>query len=311
MLTVVSDSADRDGSAATPPAASSLIDEIVREGARRMLAEALQAEVDAYIAQFADVRDENGHRLVVRNGCHSRARCSPARASVPVTAPRVNDKRVDPETGERQRFSSAILPPWARKTPKIGEVLPLLYLHGLSQRGFRARARAVPRLGQGAVVLDDHQAHRDLEGRGARVRRAGPVGRGLRVPLGGRDPRQRAPRGGQAVPAGDDRGARRRPQGAHRSDRRLPRGRRVVGGSAARLPNAAACGPRCSPTGDGALGFWGALREVFPETREQRCWFHKISNVLAALPKSAHPGREEGARRDLERRGQVAMPWTR
>ena len=62
--------------------------------------------------------------------------------------------------------------------------------------------------------------------------------------------------------------------------------------------------------GDGALGFWGALREVFPATREQRCWFHKIGNVLAALPKSAHPGREEGPGRDLERRGQAATPST-
>ena len=70
MLTVVSDSADRDGSGAARSAASSVIDELVREGARRMLAEALQAEVDAYIARFADDRDENGHRLVVRNGYH-------------------------------------------------------------------------------------------------------------------------------------------------------------------------------------------------------------------------------------------------
>src|SRR5258707_8862075 len=59
--------------------------------------------------------------------------------------------------------------------------------------------------------------------------------------------------------------------------------------------------------GDGALGFWGALREVFPQTREQRCWFHKTANVLAALPKSAHQ-REEGPRGDLERRSQAARP---
>ena len=71
MLTVVSDSADRDGSGAARSAASSVIDELVREGARRMLAEALRAEVEAYIAQFADVRDEKGHRLVVRNGRHA------------------------------------------------------------------------------------------------------------------------------------------------------------------------------------------------------------------------------------------------
>jgi transposase-like protein len=120
----------------------SLIDELVREGARRMLAEALQAEVDAYIARFAGERDEKGHRLVVRNGSHQSREVLTSAGAVEVTAPRVNDKRVDPDTGVRQRFSSGILPPWARKTPKIGEVLPLLYLHGLSSGDF------VPALGQ-------------------------------------------------------------------------------------------------------------------------------------------------------------------
>ena len=120
MLTVVSDSADREDSGPARSSTSSLIDEIVREGARRMLAEALRAEVDAYVARFAEVRDDNGHRLVVRNGTHASRDVLTSAGSVPVVpAPRVNDKRVDPETGERQRFSSAILPAWARKTPQI------------------------------------------------------------------------------------------------------------------------------------------------------------------------------------------------
>jgi transposase-like protein len=121
---------------------SSLIDEIVREGARRMLAEALQAEVDAYIAAHAAERDEDGRRLVVRNGYHQPREVLTSAGAVEVTVPRVNDKRTDPDTGDRKRFSSAILPPWARKTPKITEVLPLLYLHGLSSGDF------VPALGQ-------------------------------------------------------------------------------------------------------------------------------------------------------------------
>jgi transposase-like protein len=114
----------------------SLIDEIVREGARRMLAEALQAEVDAYIAAFASERDEDGRRLVVRNGHHQSREVLTSAGAIEVTVPRVNDKRTDPDTGERKRFSSAIVPPWARKTPKITEVLPLLYLHGLSTGDF-------------------------------------------------------------------------------------------------------------------------------------------------------------------------------
>ncbi|MER2243320.1 transposase, partial [Rhodococcus sp. (in: high G+C Gram-positive bacteria)] len=114
----------------------SLLDEIVRDGARKMLAAALQAEVAAYIDQFADHLDENGHRLVVRNGYHTERDVLTAAGAVNVKAPRVNDKRIDPETGERQRFSSAILPAWVRKSPQMNEVLPLLYLHGLSTSDF-------------------------------------------------------------------------------------------------------------------------------------------------------------------------------
>jgi hypothetical protein len=113
-----------------------LIDEIVRDGARKMLAAALQAEVAAYVEQFADQVDEDGRRLVVRNGYHQSRMVVTSAGAVEVKAPRVNDKRTDPETGERQRFSSAILPAWARRSPQITEVLPLLYLHGLSSGDF-------------------------------------------------------------------------------------------------------------------------------------------------------------------------------
>jgi transposase-like protein len=110
VLTVVSGAAD----AGDPrqPDGVALIDEIVREGARRMLAEALQAEVDAYIAQFRDERDEHGRRLVVRNGTHRPREVLTSAGAVEVTAPRVNDRRTEPQTGERCRFASAILPPW-------------------------------------------------------------------------------------------------------------------------------------------------------------------------------------------------------
>lgn len=102
----------------------SLIDDIVREGARRMLAAALEAEVDQYIAELAAEKDEARRRLVVRNGRHRPRSVTTAAGPVEVTAPRVNDKRIDRATGQRMRFSSKILPPWARKSPKISEVLP-------------------------------------------------------------------------------------------------------------------------------------------------------------------------------------------
>ncbi|MFD3492660.1 transposase [Streptomyces sp. NPDC058690] len=113
-----------------------LMDDIVREGAGRMLAAALEAEVDQYIAELAAERDETGRRLVVRNGHHRERTVATAAAPVAVKAPRVNDKRVDAGTGERRRFSSKILAPWCRKSPKVSEVLPLLYLHGLSYGDF-------------------------------------------------------------------------------------------------------------------------------------------------------------------------------
>jgi putative transposase len=130
MLKVVHDEAEPN------EASGSVLDEIVREAARQMLAVALQAEVSAYIDAHAEEVDENGHRVVVRNGHHNEGEVITAAGPVPVRAPRVNDKLTDPATGERKRFASGILPAWARKSPRVAEVLPLLYLHGLSSSDF-------------------------------------------------------------------------------------------------------------------------------------------------------------------------------
>ena len=113
-------------------AGGSLLDEIVRDGARAMLAAALQAEVAAYIDAHLGEVDETGHRLVLRNGYHQPREVVTAAGAVPVPQPRINDKPIESACGERQRFSSAILPAWERKSPRVAEVLPLLYLHGLS-----------------------------------------------------------------------------------------------------------------------------------------------------------------------------------
>jgi len=133
MLKVVHDADASNENGAT---GGSLIDEIVRDGARAMLAAALAAEVAAYIDAHLGEVDETGHRLVVGNGSHQPREVTTAAGAVPVRAPRVNDKRIDAETGERRRFCSVILPAWARKSPQVAEVLPLLYLHGLSSSDF-------------------------------------------------------------------------------------------------------------------------------------------------------------------------------
>jgi transposase-like protein len=285
VLTVV-----QEGSSGEEPGRpGSLIDEIVREGARRMLAEALRAEVDAYIAAFAGERDENGRCLVVRNGCHQSREVLTSAGAVQVTAPRVNDKRTDPQTGDRVRFASAILPPWCRKTPKITEVLPLLYLHGLSTGDF------VPALGQflgstaglSAPVITKLTETWKTEQRSFAARDLSGVDYvylwvdGVHVNI-----RLEEHKLCLLVMIGV------------RADGRkelvaLADGYRESCESWADLLRDCARRGMRAPVlamGDGALGFWGALREVFPQARQQRCWFHKIANVLGALPKSAYPG---------------------
>jgi transposase-like protein len=253
-----------------------------------MLAEALQAEVDAYSARFADERDENGRRLVVRNGCHQSREVLTSAGAIEVTVPRVNDKRTDPETGERKRFSPAIVPPWARKTPKITGVLPLLYLHGLSSGDF------VPALGQflgssaglSPAVITRLTETWTGEQRAFAARDLSQVdyvylwADGIHVNI-----RLEEHKLCLLVLIGV------------RADGRkeliaLADGYRESAESWADLLRDCARRGMRAPilaVGDGALGFWNGLREVFPATREGRCWFHKTANVLAALPKSAHP----------------------
>ncbi|HVT60825.1 MAG TPA: transposase [Thermoanaerobaculia bacterium] len=115
---------------------ASTLDELVREGARRMLASALEAEVAGYIEEHLQERDEQGHRLVVRNGKAQARTVVLGSGAVEIQALRVDDRRVD-EQGQRQRFTSEILPPYMRRSPKVAEVLPILYLWGLSTGDFR------------------------------------------------------------------------------------------------------------------------------------------------------------------------------
>jgi putative transposase len=286
MLKVVHDA---DASNHNKPAGGSLLDEIVRDGARAMLAAALQAEVAAYIDAHAGEVDEAGHRLVVRNGFHQPREVVTAAGAVPVRAPRVNDKRIDEISGERMRFSSAILPAWARKSPQVAEVLPLLYLHGLSSSDFGPALEQF--LGSAAGLSpttitrltaqwqDDAEAFTKRSLKNTDYVYVWVDGIHLKIRL-----EQdkvcllvmigvRADGSKELVALAD--GFRESTE----SWADLLRSCRRRGMTAPVLA-----------VGNGALGFWKALREVFPATREQRCWFHVSSNVLAALPKSAHPG---------------------
>ena len=266
------------------------IDEIVRQGARAMLAAALRAEVAAYIEAHAHQVDEFGRRVVVRNGYAQPREVLTSSGAIEVLAPRVNDKRIEEGTGERRRFSSAILAPWCRKSPKVNEVLPLLYLHGLSSNDFGPALEQFLGSGAGlsgptitrltAAWQDEAAAFnaRDLSGVDFVYVWADGIHVNIRL-------ERRA-----AVPAGADRGPRRRHQGAGRPGRWVPGVGRVVGGPAARRETPRDARPGAGGRGRGAGVLVGAGRGVPRDTRPQRCWFHKIANVLSALPKSAHPG---------------------
>jgi len=306
MLTVVDDALVTPADQAVT---SSVLDELVRQGARAMLAAALQAEVAAYIEQNAGEVDQQGRRLVVRNGYAEPREVLTGAGPVEVVAPRVNDKRLD-EDGQRRRFSSAILPPWCRKSPKVAEVLPLLYLHGLSSQDFvpaleqflgtaaGLSAKTITRLTEQWQAEAAAFAGRDLSGvdyvyvwaDGIHVNvRLEQARLCLLVLIGVRADGRK-----ELIALADGE------REASESWADLLRDARRRG---MRAPVLAA--------GDGALGFWSGLGEVFPATRVQRCWFHKIANVLAARCRS----RRTRARRRLWRRSGtpriVSMPRLR
>jgi putative transposase len=265
------------------------LDEIVAEGARAMLAAALEAEVEAYVAALAGEVDERGHRLVVRNGHHQARTITTGAGRLEVRVPRVDDRRVDPETGERERFRSSILPPWARKSPKVCEVLPLMYLHGMSSGDFAPALEGFfgSAAGLSASVITRLTTQWQGDQRAFAERRfddrdfvyiwADGVHFNVRleedrlcclVIVG-----VRADGTKELVALAD---------GFRESTESWADLLRDLKRRGMRAPVLA--------VGDGALGFWGALREVFPDTKAQRCWVHKVANVLRS-PRSPPPRR--------------------
>ncbi len=264
------------------------LDEICRLGAQRMLAAAVQAEADAYVDAFTHEVDERGHRLVVRNGYAEERTITTAAGAVEIKAPRVNDRRVDETTGERRRFTSSIIPPWCRRSPKVTDVVPLMYLHGMSTGDF---APALAQFfgssaGLSASVVnrltrqwqDEREAFgkRRLEG----VDYVYVWADGLHFNVRLEEARLcclvivgvRADGTKELVAISD---------GYRESTESWADVLRDLKLRGMRAPVIA--------VGDGALGLWAAMRDVFPETVSQRCWVHKVTNVLSALPASAQP----------------------
>jgi transposase-like protein len=259
------------------------LDELAHAGAQAMLHQALEAEVAAYLERHQE-RDARGHARVVRNGKARARKVTCGAGTLTVEAPRVNDRRVDAQE-QRQRFTSRILPPYMRRSPKVAEVLPVLYLRGLSTGDFR---EALPiLLGEDAAGLsatniarltavweDEYHAfqQRSLADRDYVYVWVDGVHFNIRlederlctlVMLGAR------PDGTKELIAVED--------GYRESAESWAVLLRDLKRRGMRAPVLA--------VGDGALGFWAAVRDVWPETGQQRDWCHKIANVLDKLPK--------------------------
>ena len=266
-----------------------VLTEILRRGARDMLVEAIENEVAEYISAHSHHRDDRGRRLVVRNGRLPERTIQTGVGPIEVSQPRVNDKRTD-ENGRRIRFSSKILPPYLRRTRSIDELIPWLYLKGVSTGNFSDALEAL--LGPDASGLsatnivrlksswqqewtvwskrslaDKHYVYVWADGIHFNIRLEDPGNNKqcILVLMGATET------GKKELIAITD-GYRESTQ----SWRELLLDIKKRGLSKA--PELA--------TGDGALGFWAALREIFPTTKEQRCWVHKTANVLNKLPKS-------------------------
>lgn len=261
------------------------LDEIAREGARRMLAQALNLEVEDYIESHKNEVDENGHRLVVRNGVGRPRKVTMGSGTVEIQAPRVDDRR------EGERFFSKVLPPYLRKSPKIESLLPILYLKGLSTNDFKSALAGF--LGEGTMGLSPasivklkkiwdgefelwskraitkRYVYMWVDGVNVQIRLGEDKKVCLLVVIGVTD------KGEKDLLAVDP-------------------GYRESADSWATVLNSLTSRGLTAPKlaiGDGAIGFWSALRTThgFEKCEEQRCWVHKIANVLDRLPKRVQP----------------------
>jgi transposase-like protein len=268
-----------------------VLSDILRQGAQEMLATAIENEVAEYIERHAPLRDDEGRRLVVRNGRLPARQIQTGLGLVAVQQPRVHDRRIN-EQGERMRFSSQILPPYLRRTRSLDELIPWLYLRGISTGDFTEALQAL--LGPQAKGLSATNIVRLKESwqQEWKTWSKQSLAEKLYVYLWAdgiyfnirlEEPDNHR----QCILV---------LMGATADGRKeliaITDGYRESADSwRALLLDAKQRGLTTSPkvaTGDGALGFWAALREIYPQTREQRCWVHKTANILDKMPKSLH-----------------------
>jgi len=269
------------------PGSQDVLTEICRQGARAMLARAIEAEVADWVDAHAHLRDEAGRRQVVRNGAHPERTILTGLGPIAVQQPRVQDRR---PPGQRATFSPAVLPPYLRRTKNIDEAIPWLYLKGISTGDFPEALKGlfgVEAKGLSATTVtrlkaaweEEHRtwSKRSLKGKHYVYVWADGVHFNIRL----EDGRQcilvlmgATADGKKELIALTD--------GYRESEQSWKE----------LLLDCKARGLEIEPSlaiGDGALGFWAALRKVWDTTKEQRCWVHKTANVLDKMPKSSQP----------------------
>jgi transposase-like protein len=269
--------------------AKDALTEVVRIGAQRMLTAALEAEVETYIEGLKHVLDEHGRRVVVRNGHLPEREITTGIGPLEVRQPRVNDRRVD-EDGERQRFTSSILPPYLRRTKSIDELIPWLFLKGVSSGGFSDALTSIlgpdaPGLSATSVVRLKQVWEKDFEGWS---KRSLANKRYVYMWVDGVhfNVRLEGERACILVVIGATADGDKELLAVHDGVREGEQSWSEV------LLDLKARGLEVSPevaVGDGALGFWKALPKVFPTTRTQRCWVHKTANILNHFPRGMQP----------------------
>ena len=264
--------------------------EFAREGARRMLAEALKAEADAFVASFANEQLEDGRQRIVRHGFGPERQIQTGIGALDVQRPKVRDRIATADPAEKIRFTSNILPKWARRSVSLDALIPVLYLKGISTGDFQEALSAilgrdapnlspsvVSRLTAGWQAEYDAWARRDLSARnyiyiwadGVYLQARMEENAECMLVILGATPEGRKELIGFQV------GLRESEQSWHEllTD--------IKGRGLSIAPKIAVC--------DGAMGFWNALDRTFCGTKHQRCWVHKVKNVLNCFPKQMAP----------------------
>ena len=262
-----------------------LLTELLRSGARQLIAEAVEAELQGFLAQYSELKDKNGRRQIVRNGYLPEREIQTGIGKVEVKVPKVRDKSC-----QGIKFNSLLLPPYLRKTKSVEDVLPWLYLKGISTGDFQEALQTL--LGVDATGLSSSTISRckrvwEEEYKTWQQRRFSGKryvyiwADGIYFNIRSDDARQCI----LVIIGVTDQG--------HKELIAIEDGYRESEKSWSELLlRTKLQGLETAPKlaiGDGALGFWKALSQVYPETKHQRCWVHKTANVLNKLPKSVQP----------------------